>query len=131
MNTDYPAATIRTVGSPPVIDGRARFREIFCQLLVAESDDQSPIGECEEFLFRLNDEPLPAEPHQPLPILTTRFRLLIVPGFLYECFSSVALPFEEAILSLNDQQVESEVIMVSGRSSSDANAVYIAEDLRT
>ena len=127
--TDYPAAIIGTVGSPPVIDGRARFREIFCQLLVAASDDQNPIGECDDFLLRLNDEPVPIEPPQPLPTLTTRFQILIVPGFLNECFASIGLPFEEAIQSLNDQQVESKLLMVSGRSSSDANAVYIAEKI--
>jgi hypothetical protein len=52
-----------------------------------------------------------------------------VPGFLNECFASIALPFEEAIQSLNDQQVKSKVLMVGGRSSSDANAVYIAEKI--
>ncbi|MGD9309595.1 MAG: hypothetical protein PVG51_10680 [Desulfosarcina sp.] len=129
MTTDSPAAIIRTVGSPPVTDGRARFREIFCQLLLAESNDQSPIGDCEDFLFKLNDEPLSIEPPQPLPKLTTRFQILIVPGFLNECFASIALPFEEAIQSINDQLVESELIMVSGRSSSDVNAVYIAEKI--
>lgn len=129
MTTDYPAAIIRTAGSPQVIDGRARFREIFCQLLAAESDDQSPVGECENFLLRLNDEPLPGESPQPLPKLTTRLRIMIVPGFLNECFASIALPFEEAIRSLSEQQVKSEVLMISGRSSSDANAVYIAEKI--
>jgi len=129
MTTDYPAAIIRTVGSPSVIDGRARFREIFCQLLEAESDDQSPVGECEEFLLQLNDEPAPAEPPCPLTKRTARFRVMIVPGFLNECFSNIALPLEEAILSLNDQKVKAEVLMVSGHSSSEANAIYIAETI--
>lgn len=107
MTTDYPAAIIRTVESPSVIDGRARFREIFCQLVKAESDDQRPSGKCEAFLFKLSDEPAPVEPPQPLPRFTTRFRIMIVPGFPNECFASIALPFEEAIRSLNDQQVRS------------------------
>jgi hypothetical protein len=38
MTTDYPAAVLYAVGTPPVIDGRARFREIFCRLLAAEAD---------------------------------------------------------------------------------------------
>jgi hypothetical protein len=129
MTTDYPAAIIRTVGSPSVIDGRARFREIFCQLLVEDSDYQSPVGECEDFLLKLNDEPATGESPQTLPKFTTRLRIMIVPGFLNECFASIALPFEEAIRSLNHQQVKSEVLMISGRSSSDANAVDIVKKI--
>ena len=129
MTTDYPAAMIRTVGAPPVIDGRARFRQIFCRLLKASYGNTGFSGGCEEALLKLSDEPVPVEPFRPLPERTTRFRVLIVPGFLNECFTSIALPFEEAIQSLDDKRVTFEVFMVSGHSSSEANAVSIAEKI--
>lgn len=129
MTTDYPAAVIYAVGTPPVIDGRARFREIFCQLLSAEPEYQEHDGTCENFLLRLNDEPLPGEMPHPPPNLSTRYRVMVVPGFLNECFASIALPFEDAIPLLNERGLKIDQMVVSGRSSSDENAVYIAETI--
>lgn len=129
MTTDYPAAVISAVGTPPVIDGRARFRQIFCQLLSAEPEYQKHDGACEYFLLRLNDEPLPGEMPHPPPNLSTPYRFLIVPGFLNECFASIALPFEDAIPSLNERGLKIEQMVVSGRSSNDANAAFIAETI--
>jgi hypothetical protein len=54
-----------------------------------------------------------------------------VPGFLNECVASIALPFEDAITSLSERGLKIEPMVVSGRSSSDANAVYIAEGSKT
>jgi hypothetical protein len=129
MTTDYPAAVLYAVGTPPVIEGRARFREIFCQLLAAEPEYQGPDGACENFLLRLNDEPLPGEIPHPPPNLSTNYRVMVVPGFLNECFASIALPFEDAIPLLNEHGLKIDQMVVSGRSSSDANAVYIAETI--
>jgi pimeloyl-ACP methyl ester carboxylesterase len=129
MTTDYPAAILRVVGTPPAIDGRARFREIFCQLLAEEPEYREPDGACQNFLLRLSGEPLPgSRPHSP-PNLNTRYRVMVVPGFLNECFASIALPFEDAIPLLNERGIKIEQMAVSGRSSSDANAVYIAETI--
>jgi hypothetical protein len=127
MTTDCPAAVMYAVGTPPVVDGRARFREIFCQILSAEPDYQGPDGACDKFLLRLNDEPRPGEKLSPVPNLSTRYRVMVVPGFLNECVASIALPFEDAITSLSERGLKIEPMVVSGRSSSDANAVYIAD----
>ena len=129
MTTESPAAILRVVGTPPPIDGRARFREIFCRLLAAEPDYQEPDGACQNFLLQLNDEPLAGETPHPPPNLSTRYRVMVVPGFLNECFASIALPFEDAITSLRERGLKIEQVVVSGRSSSDANAVYIAETI--
>jgi hypothetical protein len=127
MSTDYPAAVIYPIGTPPVIDGRARFREIFCQLLAAEPDFMGTDGVCENFLLRLNDETLPGSRFQPLSNQGNRYRVLIVPGFLNECFAGIALPFEDAIQKLNEQGFKIDELVVSGYSSSDTNAKNIAE----
>jgi pimeloyl-ACP methyl ester carboxylesterase len=106
-----------------------RFREIFCQLLAEEPDYQNPSGTCEDFLLRLNDEPLPETTPRPVPTTAPddRYRVLIVPGFLNECFAGIALPFEDAIETLNEDEFKIEALVVSGRSSSESNALFIAE----
>jgi pimeloyl-ACP methyl ester carboxylesterase len=70
---------------------------------------------------------LPGEKLSPVPNLSTRYRVMVVPGFLNECVASIALPFEDAITSLSERGLKIEPMVVSGRSSSDANAVYIAD----
>ena len=57
MTTDFPASVHRVVGSPPVVDGRARFREIFCQLLGASPEYKEDGNVCDTFLMQLSDEP--------------------------------------------------------------------------
>jgi len=127
MRTDYPAAVLHVVGTPPVIDGRARFREIFCRLLAAEPGYEQMDEGCEAFLLRLSDEPANEPQRRALPLVTTRYRVFIVPGFLNECVANLALPFTDAIESLNQGRFRVEEIVVGGRSSSDANATYLAE----
>jgi len=127
FSTDFPAPVVYAVGTPPVEDGRVRFREIFCQLLAEEPDYQDQAGACENFLLRLNDEPIADGVSEPLAARGTRYRVLVVPGFLNECFAGIALPFEDAIKSLHESGYKIDVLLVSGRSSSDSNAVFIAE----
>jgi hypothetical protein len=129
MTTEFPASVLYAVGTPPASDGRARFREIFCQLLAAGPDYQGQADACENFLLRLNDEPQPGGVTGPLLVKSTRYRVMVVPGFLNECFADIALPFEEAIESLNDQGFNIDQLVVSGRSSSDSNADGIAETI--
>ena len=128
FTTDFPAWVLSAVGTPPVRDGRVRFREIFCQLMSEEPDYQNPSDSCEDFLLKLNDEPLMAATPKLIPpaVSDDSYRVLIVPGFLNECFAEIALPFEDAIKSLNGDGFKIEALVVSGRSSSEANASYIA-----
>lgn len=130
MTTDYPAAVIYAVGTPPATDGRARFREIFCQLLAAEPDYQDSSGACDDFLLRLNDESLPSDNPRPLPKPSNRYRVMVVPGFLNECFASIALPFEDGIKSLNDRRYKIDELIVHSLSSSDVNADHIARKIK-
>jgi hypothetical protein len=125
MSTEFPAAVRYVVGTRPVADGRARFREIFCRRLAADPDHRGQ--DCETFLLRLNDEPPPdGQSERPPSIRRSRYRVLVVPGFLNECFAHIALPFGEARGSLDDGRFEIDTLVVSGRSSSDSNADEIA-----
>ena len=126
MTTEFPAPVRYAVGTPPASDGRARFRDIFCRLLAADPDYQGQAGACENFLLRFNDEPLSGDIPQPPPSQSTRYRVMVVPGLFNECFADIALPFEDAIKSLNDHRFKIDALVVSGRSSSDSNADYIS-----
>lgn len=129
FTTDFPAPVLYAVGTPPASDGRARFRDIFCQLLALEPDYQGHAEVCENFLLRLSDEPASDGMPRPLPNKNPRYRILVVPGFLNECFADIALPFEDAMKSLNNHGFNIDEMIVSGGSSSDSNALYIAKTI--
>jgi pimeloyl-ACP methyl ester carboxylesterase len=132
MTTEFPASVLYAVGTPPVRDGRAHFRDIFCKLLAAEPDYQGKAGACEDFLLRFNDEPPSDGLPEPLStIRRIRYRVMIVPGFFNECFADIALPFEKSAESLNDPRFKIDELIVSGRSSSNSNAEYIAATIDT
>ena len=126
-STDFPAAYLHPISTPPVVDGRKRFREIFCRLLAENPEYRAEANNCEDFLLRLNDEsPLDKNP-EAVKASGTRYRILVVPGLFNECFASIALPFEDAIEPLRDRGFKIDQLVVSGRSSSDRNAAHIAE----
>ena len=127
-NLEVPAQTMRTVGAPDPVDGRRRFREIFCALLARENGfETGPLG-CEKQLHRLVDEAPVMDPPAPLPAHDTRYRVLTVPGLFGECLP--VLPFAEASARLQRRGYRIEPLVVSGRSSADHNAAQIADAIR-
>lgn len=124
---DFPGTHLHPISSPPAVDGRKRFREIFCRLLAEVPEYQTEADHCEDYLLRLSDEsPLDNDPKSLTPS-DTLYRILLVPGLFNECFTSFALPFEASIESLRDRGFRIDQLVVSGRSSSDRNAAQIAE----
>lgn len=126
MTTEFPAAVHYVLSTPPATDGRARFREIFCRIVATGPEARESGDACNQLLWRFNDEP--ASSKQPVP-LTDRvfpYRVLIVPGFLSDCFAGIASPFEDAIMALNAHGYRIESLPISGRSSSNRNAADIA-----
>ena len=127
FNLETPAQVLHPVGMPSVKDDRARFREIFCQLLSEAPEYQDKVGNCENYLTRLNDEPMPIEQLRQLPDKHINLRILILPGLLGECIADTAFPFKKAMEDLRLLGYHIEPLIVSGRSSSDHNARQIAE----
>jgi len=121
-----PAQVLHPVGMPSVKDGRARFREIFCQLQSEAPEYQDEVGNCEHYLTKLSDEPMPTEQHRQLPANNVHLKILIVPGLLGECIAETAFPFEKAMERFRQLGYQIEPLIVSGRSSSDYNAKQIA-----
>ena len=122
---DVPAQTMSVLDAPEVLDGRARFREVFCSTL-REHPDRKRRG-CEELLHRLADEaPSASRPAAP-PVPNSRLRLVFVTGLFNDCASAVALPFETAVPRLRSLGYSAEILSLSGRSSSAFNAARIAK----
>ena len=127
FNLETPAQILNPLGMPSIRDGRARFREIFCELLSEAPEYRDKAGPCENYLTRLNDERMPAEQLRQLPANNLNLRVLIVPGLLGECISDTAFPFEKAMEFLRPMGYQIEPLIVSGRSNSDYNAKQIAK----
>jgi len=127
FSLETPAQILNPLGMPPVKDGRARFREIFCKLLSEAPEYRDKAGHCDNYLTRLSDERIPAEQLRPLPANNINLRILIVPGLLGECIADTAFPFETAMEHLRPRGYQIEPLIVSGRSSSDYNAKQIAK----
>lgn len=119
--SEMPPLQLAVVGQPSFQDGRARFREILCELAAREGQ---PGVDCEKLLVRLAAEPSSQEP-APLPSHDPRLRILLVPGGFAECFKDAPL-FPEAQPRLKAAGYSVSTIPVSGRSSSAYNAWRIA-----
>lgn len=124
---DVPAQTMIVPGSPPVRDGRARFREIFCALLARESGD--PARSCDTLLHRLSDEPDTARLPRPLPAHAPLMAVLFVPGLLGECGYELAPPFESIVKRLRLLGYDARVSQVNASSNSQANAEHLAREI--
>jgi len=124
---DFPGAYLHPISTLPVVDGRERFREIFCRLLAEDPEYRAEADNCEDFLLRLSDESPLDKNSKPVTASDSRYRILVVPGLFNECFASIALPFEDAIEPLRERGFRIEQLVVSGRSSSDRNAAHIAK----
>lgn len=118
----YPGGAI-----PAPLDGRARYREIFCQL-VAERPEAK--NQCDGLIWRLQDELPVSAPAKDLPSLSAGLRVFVVSGAFSDCRAPATVPFEEEIARLTAQGTRIAAVMVSGRSGASHNARQIAEALR-
>jgi pimeloyl-ACP methyl ester carboxylesterase len=108
---------------PASLDGRARYRQIFCEMASADSGTSG----CDHLLWRLQDEPAPARDSPSLPALAQRLQVFVVSGAFSDCREPATVPFEDAIARLGAQGVRIRPVMVSGRSSAAHNARQIAD----
>ncbi|KFE63324.1 hypothetical protein DB31_2917 [Hyalangium minutum] len=124
---DVPAQTLIPPGAPPVQEGRARFREIFCALLAREPG--AAARPCDALLHRLSDEPPSSRPPRPLPSHAPGLAVIFVPGMLGECASGLAPPFEAAVPHLRRLGYDARVAPVNASAPSHANAERLAREI--
>ncbi len=107
-----------------VLDGRARFRDIFCGVLANERSANGQDRDCSDWLWHLADEP-PTE-RRPLPEADRSPQIYLVTGAFSECLGDEARPFNNAAAALVESGYRISTITVSGRSGSEYNAGQIA-----
>lgn len=124
-----PVALTGGGGIEAALDGRGRFREIFCR---QASRGVAPLPtDCDELLWRLSDEPVQSAAFAgPEPALPAEYRIFVVTGALGDCRYEDLVPFGQEIARLADDGFRIDVITVGGRSSAAHNAVQIADALR-
>jgi hypothetical protein len=129
FNVNVPAHALSHIDAPPIQDARMRFREIFCELLESSRESQGLSIDCEDYLWRLNDEPWPAAVRRPLPAHDTSLSILIVPGAFSDCLPKITKPYELGRKRLSGLGYRIDYVPISGRSGCDANADVIAKSV--
>jgi len=114
----------------PVTDGRARFREIFCDVARRNAHVTQDDLLCDSLLWRLADEPAAGASSVPPMAVDSRLRVFVVTGAFSDCFGPDALPYRSGIARMTGAGYRIETIEVSGRSSAGHNARQIADALR-
>ncbi len=132
---EYRSGTLPTAATPQqadtLTDGRARFREVFCELLARAGDADPADPRCERLLWRMADEPpSPATRHDLPSMPTASLRFVLVTGAFDDCYGDEGLPFREAAHDLVERGHRLYTVRLSGRSSATANARSLAEALR-
>jgi hypothetical protein len=126
LSAPYPGGAI-----PAALDGRGRFREIFCELVARDAGATTDDPACRQLLWQLADEPAPAAARPPLPGLPAHLRVFVVSGAFNDCRREPLLPYADDIARLAATGFPVESIPVSGRSSAQANAGQIARAIQS
>lgn len=87
-SADTPPLALLPATQAGIEDKRARFREIFCEVLEARSSELPDYQPCEQALTRLGVEP--PSMGRPVTLELSRRRLVaaLVPGIGWDCFSA-------------------------------------------
>ena len=125
-----PAPHHATEAASGLVDGRSRFRQLFCSALArrtaAGAGDDRP---CSDWLWDLGDEPPATD--RPLPAVDRPPQVFLVTGAFSECVGPEALPFRSAAAQLAGEGHRISTIVVAGRSGSEHNARQIAQRLES
>ncbi|MBC2712077.1 MAG: hypothetical protein HGJ94_14165 [Desulfosarcina sp.] len=127
FDKNVPAQALSYIGAPPIYDARMRFRGIFCELLNDNRQRLDLKVGCDDFLWRLNDEPQALARQKSLPDHDPDLNILIVPGAFYDCFEDIGKLYQEGVERLRQMGYHINMVNVSGLSSSPKNAEIIAE----
>ena len=128
-STDTPPLVLVPAERAGVVDGRARFREIYCAVLEAHRPELPDYRPCEEALTRVGSEP--SGEGRPVDLGPSKRHLIaaFVPGIGYECVEPWLNPMGSAAKHLRPLGYEATTIKVDALSSSEHNARQIRDAL--
>lgn len=124
---EAPPLVLVPAAQAGVWDGRARFREIFCAVLVARAAADAAGMHCEEALVRLSDEPARTGAGVDLAVSRAGITLVFVPGFASDCVGQARTLSGEAKDTLARSGYGYAGLPVSGLASSAYNTSRVRD----
>ncbi len=127
---DAAPSILAPVNRAGIVDGRARFREIFRAVLAARSPKSGtgkPFDDAAT-LWRLSGESSGTGKPVSLARPNADYRIVIVPGLLAECVSQISTVFGDARKRLDNIGYTVDYLQTKGRRSSGHNATLIRNE---
>jgi hypothetical protein len=127
FSTDTPPLVLVPAAQAGVQDKRARFREIYCAVLLARAGQLPDLRSCDDAITRLGIEP--AGTGRPVPLGPSSRRLVaaMVPGIGYDCVVQWMQPAGTTAKHLRQFGYDLVPIKVDALSSSARNARKIRD----